>query len=97
MPKRGGGSGTDAESGTVGGVRGSGAGVGRVAVAVLGLRGRGMARDGLIGVGGGVELEVLRVVRRLWLGVELCHFVLLEGEESEGMVKSRKVARGVCV
>lgn len=73
MPKRGGAAGTDAESGTVR-VRGRcAAGVGRVAVAVLGLRWRGMSGDGLSGVGGGVELEVLRVVRRLLLAVELCH------------------------
>lgn len=83
MPKRGGGTGTDAESGTVGRVRGRGAGVGGVAVAVLGLRWCGMARDGLIGVGGGVELEVLRVVRRLWLGVE-CHFFFVKGRGERG-------------
>lgn len=57
VPKRGGAASTDTEPGTVGGVRGGCcARVGGIAVAVLGLRGRGMAGDGLGGVSGGVEL-----------------------------------------
>lgn len=78
MPKRGrSASADDPESGGAAGRvrRGrAGAGVGGVAVAVLGLRGRRVPRHGLLGrVGGGVELQVLRVVRRLGLGVELGH------------------------
>lgn len=57
VPKRGGAASTDTETGTVGGVRGGCCvRVGGVAVTVLGLRGRGVAGDGLGGVCGGVEL-----------------------------------------